>query len=235
MMSVLRIVVVSFILFFSSYALAAPKALVYNGEGACHEDCAKAVFDIAQKAGFDPVYVGDQDTDPNIFNGASVWIQPGGYASKAMSSMADSLKTNLKNFIKNGGGYVGFCAGAFVATELVGSTNNRGLGIISGNTKLYGSGVNIYKTTWQGSERYLYWEGGPYFRNMPTSVEQIGTYPNGASSAVRTSFGLGRVWVTGLHPEAPQWWKDKSGYADPDGDDSDLVINMLHWVTEAHS
>ena len=85
-----------------------------------------------------------------------------------------------------------------------------------------------------GSERYLYWEGGPYFRNMPSSVEQTGSYPNGTNAAIRTTFGKGRIWITGLHPEAPQWWKDDSKQADPDGDDRDIVASMLHWVTEAH-
>lgn len=221
---------ISLVLFFSVDALAGPKALVYNGAGACHEDCAKASYDNAKAAGFDPVYVGDQDTDPKIFDGAVVWMQPGGYASTAMQNMATALKNNIKNFVKNGGGYVGFCAGAFVATSYVGTTSNRGLGIIPGNTKLYGSGVKIFKTKWQGSDRYLYWEGGPYFRNMPATVESIGTYSNGATSAVRTTFGKGRVWVTGLHPEAPQWWKTESGYSDIDGDDSDLVATMLHWA-----
>jgi glutamine amidotransferase-like uncharacterized protein len=215
-------------------AFAGPKALVYNGAGACKDDCAKAAFDSAVQAGFDAVYVGDQETDPTIFNGASVWLQPGGYAGVAMNNMAPALKKNLKNFIYNGGGYVGFCAGAFVATSRVGTTRVQGLGIISGSTKLYGKGIRMYKTLWQGSERYLYWEGGPYFRNMPDTVEQTGAYPNGANAAVRTTYGKGRVWVTGLHPESPQWWKDESGYADVDGDDRDLVTRMLHWVTEAH-
>jgi glutamine amidotransferase-like uncharacterized protein len=215
-------------------AFAGPKALVYNGAGACKDDCAKAAFDSAVQAGFDAVYVGDQETDPTIFNGASVWLQPGGYAGVAMNNMAPALKKNLKNFIYNGGGYVGFCAGAFVATSRVGTTRVQGLGIISGSTKLYGKGIRMFKTLWQGSERYLYWEGGPYFRNMPDTVEQTGAYPNGANAAVRTTYGKGRVWVTGLHPESPQWWKDESGYADVDGDDRDLVTRMLHWVTEAH-
>ena len=234
MKNAFNIFVVTFVLLFSSSALAGPRALVYNGEGACHEDCAKAAFDSATAAGFDAAYVGDQDSDPKIFDGAVVWMQPGGYASRAMNSMSEQLKTNLKNFIQNGGGYVGFCAGAFVTTAQVGTTRVKGLGIVPGNTKLYGSGVNIYKTNWMGSERYLYWEGGPYFRNMPSSVEQTGSYPNGTNAAIRTTFGKGRIWITGLHPEAPQWWKDDSKQADPDGDDRDIVASMLHWVTEAH-
>ncbi len=222
------------VLFFSVDALAGPKALVYNGAGACKEGCAQASFDTAKAAGFDPVFVGDQATDPKIFDNAVVWIHPGGHASLGMQSMAPALKANIKKFVQNGGGYVGYCAGAFVATQIVGTTRNKGLGLIPGNTKLYGSGVQIFKTKWQGSERYIYWEGGPYFRNMPSSVESTGTYSNGTTSAVRTTYGKGRVWVTGLHPEAPQWWKDNSGYSDIDGDDTDLVARMLHWVTEAH-
>lgn len=219
---------------FSSSALAAPKALVYNGSGACAENCSKAVFDIAQKAGLDPVYVGDNDTDPAIFEGAALWIQPGGHASAAMNAMSGALKTNIKNFINGGGGYVGFCAGAFVATEIVGSTKVAGLGIIPGNTKLFGSGVDMKKFNWNGSERYLYWEGGPFFYNMPASIEQIASYPDGSSASVRTTYGKGRVFLSGPHPEAPQQWKDYNNLVDPDGDDSDLVVQMIHWVTEAH-
>ena len=73
-----------------------------------------------------------------------------------------------------------------------------------------------------------------YFKNMNSSVEQTATYPNGTIAAVRTAFGKGRVWVTGLHPESPKWWKDDSGQDDVDGDDRDLVVRMIQWVTEAH-
>jgi glutamine amidotransferase-like uncharacterized protein len=222
------------VLGWTELAFAGPKALVYNGEGACKDDCAKSAFDSARAAGFDPVYVGDREESPAIFNDAKVWIHPGGYAGTGMNAMSPVLKRNLKNFIWNGGGYVGYCAGAFVATSTVGTTRIRGLGIIPGNTKLYGKGIRIFKSNWQGSERYIYWEGGPYFRNMPETVEHLAFYPNGASASVRTRYGKGRVWVTGLHPESPQWWKDESGYQDIDGDDWDLVNRMLAWVTEAH-
>lgn len=234
MKMIFKVVLILGTIFSATGSWAAPKALVYNGKGACKEDCAKAALDSARASGFDPVYVGDQDVDPSIFNQAAVWIHPGGYAGVAMNSMASALKENLKKFIKNGGGYVGFCAGAFVATSRVGTSKVRGLGIIPGQTKLYGKGIRMIKTNWQGSERHLYWEGGPFFRNMPDTVEHMAAYPNGLSGSVRTTFGKGRIWVTGLHPESPQWWKDESGYPDIDGDDTDLVSRMLHWVTEAH-
>lgn len=227
---------------FAAQAYAGPKALVYKGAGACDDGCYQSAFELAKKAGFDPVYVGPKDLNAQstaaderaIFEEAKVWIQPGGYASTAMATMTPQLKTAIKKFIYNGGGYVGFCAGAFVSTSMVGTTKNAGLGIFPGGTKLYGSGVDIKRVQWNGSTRYLYWEGGPYLRNLPNTVEKIAFYPNGTTATARTHYGKGKVYISGLHPEAPQSWIDYSGKKDRDLDglDFDLGIEMLHWVTQ---
>jgi glutamine amidotransferase PdxT len=212
-------------------AIAAPQALIYKGPGACTEDCAEAFVDIAKQAGFDPVFVGPGKPAANLFDGAGIWIQPGGYAGTAMNSMSSELKTKIKAFVQNGGGYVGFCAGAFVATQKVGTTSVNGLNIFPGGTKLYGKGIDLKTVTWNGSKRVLYWEGGPYLRNLPSTVEVIGKYSNGAVAAARTSYGKGRVFITGLHPEAPAWWAASESLADPDGLDHDLVVDMIHWAS----
>jgi hypothetical protein len=220
--------------FAGASAMAAQKALIYKGVGSCDENCSEAFWNIARDAGFDPVYVGPEEPKADTFANAAVWIQPGGYAGQAMNAMSPKLKTALKTFIQNGGGYVGYCAGAFVATSKVGTTSVNGLNIFPGGTKLYGKGVDLKKVSWNGSERYLYWEGGPYLRNLPSTVEKIASYSNGAVAAARTAFGKGRVFITGLHPEAPRSWKTAGGLNDIDGDDFDLVAQMIHWVTEAH-
>jgi glutamine amidotransferase-like uncharacterized protein len=219
---------------FAHSAMAAQKALIYKGTGSCSEDCSEAFWNLAKDAGFDPVYVGPEAPKADTFTDAAVWIQPGGYASTAMKAMSTQLKTAIKTFVQNGGGYVGYCAGAFVATAKVGTTSTSGLGIFPGNTQLYGSGIDLKKVTWNGSTRYLYWEGGPFLKNLPNTVEKIATYSNGAVGTARTAYGKGRVFITGLHPESPKWWKDDARMNDIDGDDFDLVAEMLHWVTEAH-
>jgi glutamine amidotransferase-like uncharacterized protein len=223
--------IVLMVIAFQTQASAAQKALIYKGEGSCSDSCSEAFWQIAIDAGFDPVYVGPGVPAADTFENAAVWIQPGGYASTAMRTMSSQLKTAIRNFIQNGGGYVGYCAGAFTATAKVGTTSNSGLGIFPGRTKLYGSGVDLKTVTWNGSERKIYWEGGPFLRNLPSSVEVIGRYSNGAIATARTTFGSGRVFITGLHPEAPRAWKDDAGHDDTDGDDFDLVIEMLKWVT----
>lgn len=212
-------------------AIAAPKALIYKGPGACSDGCAEAFVDIAKQAGFDPEFVGPGAPKAGLFDQVGIWIQPGGYAGTAMQNMNADLKTQLKEFIAGGGGYVGFCAGAFVATKKVGTTSINGLNIFPGGTKLYGKGIDLKEVNWAGSKRTLYWEGGPYLRNLPDSVEIIARYSNGAVATARAPYGKGRVFITGLHPEAPDWWSTAEQMVDPDGQDHDLVINMIHWAS----
>ena len=223
------VILFTFIFAFSSQA--ANKALVYQGPGACEEDCSKAAFDMAKLAGLDPVYIGPEVPNEDTFKDVVIWLQPGGYASTAMNAMAPELKTALKNFIQNGGGYVGFCAGAFVATSLVGSTKTKGLGIFPGITRLHGTGLRMETIKWEGHERYLYWEGGPYLDKLSDQAEVIANYDDQKIAAARTTFGKGKVFITGLHPEAPEWWRTSEDLDDIDGNDFDLAVEMIHWAS----
>jgi hypothetical protein len=47
---------------------------------------------------------------------------------------------------------------------------------------------------------------------------------------VRASYGEGRVSVSGVHPEAPQWWRDYYKLQDSDGLDYDLAVGMIRWA-----
>ena len=60
----------------------------------------------------------------------------------------------------------------------------------------------------------------------------IAYYPNHQVAAARATYGKGKVFVTGLHPEAPQDWRDYYHLNDPDGSDEDLAVEMINWVTQ---
>ena len=221
-------------------------ALVFSGNGACAEDCAKAGEDAAKLAGLTPVAVyGNElstkstaDQVAAFFENVKVWIMPGGSSRSEVASLSSTMRSALKSFVENGGGYVGWCAGAFSATSIIGTTGVSGLGLIPGNTALYntsthqnGYGGSIEKTTWFNDLRYLYLEGGPYFYNLPSSVEVVGRYDDQVSvSAVRTTYGKGRVYLTGTHPEAPSWWWKGTGISDPDGSDQSYAADMIRWA-----
>lgn len=210
-------------------------ALVYDGPGACEEDCALASADSAKQAGFTTKIIGPNaltststqaDID-NLFKDAAIWVQPGGYSRQAYEAMTPTLRNAIKNFVKNGGGYVGFCAGAFMTTREIGSTGSPGLGIFPGGTAPLGANTGALRVKWNGKYRNIYFEGGPYMYNLdPSVVETTAVYSDGQTvAAARTHYGKGRVYIAGPHPEAPSWWSN-----DPDGSDRDLAGEMMKWA-----
>ena len=227
------------VLFFGVFSLSTfassqkPIALVYKGPGSCVEDCSEASAHMAELAGFTAVYIGPDETNPNVFSNAKVYIQPGGNSWAVGVNMHPTLKRNLRTFIANGGGYVGFCAGAFYAADTI--KNYPRMDLFRGNSVFYKwmpQSPIIEKMTWKGKTRHVYWEGGPYLQLYKGSgFEVIAKYSNGLPAAVQGAYGNGRVSVIGHHPEAPQWWREDPFIADPDGLDYDIAIDMIHWAT----
>ena len=250
------------IFFLSQTAHSKPLALVYEGPGSCSVedgDCTGAAAHVADMAGFEVKKVGpsalkaesSEKDYREIFSRASVWIQPGGTSQDFLKIITPQMKQGIHRFVKEGGGYVGFCAGAFASTKYDGTLKLEGLDVFPGETHAYPNEWvlefydNIYKfffkdsvynkilpITWLGKKRYVYWEEGPYLRNLPSSVEVVATYENDKVAAARTTFGLGRVFVTGLHPEAPQDWREHPTLDDKDGLDFDLAVDMIHWAAK---
>lgn len=225
-----------FFFLFNLYVQAAEvkMALIYKGPGACEEGCAEAARDMAVMAGFETKFVGPTEAQASVFEGASLWIQPGGQSSTASKAMVPELKQNIKNFVAHGGGYVGFCAGGFLATEWIADRGVQGLGLLAGTNALYPEKADavIFPITSLAGVRQIYWEGGPYFLPPAAGVEVMATYPNSAVASARSMYGSGRVYVTGLHPEAPPMWREYYKINDLDGLDYDLAVDMILWATK---
>ena len=231
----------------------APLALVYNGPGSCSVSegdagstgygCSEASADIASAAGFRVQFVGPTDLSASsttaevqaIFGSAKVWLQPGGIAETAISSMSARLKTELVNFISNGGGYVGTCAGAFMATSTVGSSSYTGLNIFPGHTAPYWYtpikyDYTLLEVNWSGVTRDIYFEGGPYIYGLPSTAQATAHFQDGNVAAARATYGKGRVYISGPHVEAPIYWMSEDGVVDPDGSDYMLGVQMVNWA-----
>jgi glutamine amidotransferase-like uncharacterized protein len=206
-------------------------ALVYNGSGTCAEDCAKAAAQVALRAGLKVRYVNENWSNPNLFDDAVVWIQPGGDAIQVAHTLTLAQREKIREFVGLGGGYVGFCAGAFFSDTWVDEGDTiHGLGLIPVETEDYGTKeAAIVPVNWLGVTRYLYLEEGAYFKVYDTSpVKVLGQYADGKVAAILARFLKGRVAVAGVHPEAPPSWK--TGLVDPDGPDYDLAIQMIRWA-----
>jgi len=220
-------------------------ALVFSGNGACPEGCAQAGSDAATAAGLTPKLVTGNEISSTstqaeidaFFLNVRVWIMPGGVSNTEIASMSSTMQTALTHFVSQGGGYVGWCAGAFAATGIIGTTSQDGLGLFPADTLLYTDhsatnsyGASIEKLSWNGTTRYLYWEGGPYISNLGPTAETIATYPDGTVAAARAPYGSGRVFISGVHPEAPTWWWQGTSITDPDGSDLSYAADMIKWA-----
>jgi len=239
-----------FMPFFASIVVHAdtenqPLALIYKGPGSCSLDqgdagasgygCSEASADVVTAAGFRYSYVGPNDSPS--FADASVWIQPGGVAVTAYFAMAPALRQQIVNFVSGGGGYVGFCAGAYLATSRIGQTRYSGFGIFPGSTAPYSYSVfrndveyGLLSVLWNGIKRILYFEGGPYLYGQGQNAEIIARFNDGLAAAGRATYGKGRVYISGPHPEAPEVWTREDGIANPDGSSLDIATDMIRWT-----
>lgn len=240
-------------------AEAKPLALIYKGPGSCPQEststgCSEAAAAVAELAGFEYKYVGPNEVlSKDLLKLAKVWIQPGGRAKTQQETMSLGLKKAIVDFVTDGGGYVGFCAGGFLAYEQFGWETKdgpyraTGLGLISGKSSYYNffdteiteeKPAKIIKTKWGTKEKWVYWELGPYFpapRSKDSkNTEIIANYTNSLPipapiMSLKAKHGRGKVYITAVHPEAPQDWRKYYAISDQDGEDFDLAVEMIQW------
>ena len=138
-------------------------------------------------------------------------------------------------FVADGGRYLGFCLGGYLA----GAT--PGFGLLPGDTDQYiatrgatiaSTGDTLVQVRWRGRRRQLYFQDGPTFVVEPGAmgVTVLARYPNGENAALVAAFGAGAVGVVGPHPEAtPDWYRD-TGLVKSDGLDTDLGHDLIEAV-----
>ncbi len=225
----------SFFFSFSSVFASEPIALVYRGPGACL-NCWKSAAQSVKLAGFKVDFVREQQPSERVFERAILWVQPGGKSKTAAEAMGSGYLARIRKFVENGGGYVGFCAGAFLTTAKIGSSDVDGLGIVPGRTMLWdqkdGPG-RLLPLAWKNEIRQVYYHGGPFIdvdTQESYGVRIYSRFEDGKINAISAPFGYGRVAITGSHPEASRLWKFQHFIRDPDGSDQDLVVGMMKWA-----
>lgn len=214
-----------------------PLALVYNGPGTCLS-CWVSASQVARMAGFKVQHVNAKFKNFELLKKAKIWVQPGGHSKTAAAAMGPEYLEHIRQYVFDGGAYVGFCAGAFLSTAKIGTTDTDGLGIIPGRTELWDENDARQITTlnWNGVDRQVLYAGGPYIDLMNTKdpdVHAFAFYPDGRINAVTNIYGSGKVAVTGTHPEARKFWKFMDGLLgkDKDGSDQFLAVQMIQWAT----
>jgi glutamine amidotransferase-like uncharacterized protein len=165
-----------------------------------------------------------------------VIVVPGGSGGTITAGLTVSTRLRIRSAVRDYGvGYVGFCAGAWVAVgpeAETTSTASYGLAVAKGavlpayypggNTSLIADIVALSFA--DGSKRNMVWWGGPATPEWSGGV--IARYVNGKPAISQTASGKGLVVISGPHPEAPQSWRGTAG-TDPDGLDFDYAVKMI--------
>jgi len=205
-------------------ATGRPLALVYRGPAGCR-GCSEAVAALLESAPspFRVEYCGPDERlslTGATLSAAAVYAQPGGGddLAAAWTAMRPHAAT-LRSWIGEGGRYLGFCMGGFLAGA------DPGLGILPGDSGEYVGtvGATVHDdgdasvdVAWNGTRRAVYFQGGPYFSIAEgDAATVVARYSNGLVAAMVSAYGRGRVGVTGPHPEAPASWYREAGLAVP--------------------
>jgi glutamine amidotransferase-like uncharacterized protein len=168
-------------------------------------------------------------------------VVPGGKGGTITSALTESTRLNVRHAVQEKGvGYVGFCAGAWIAVGPEAETDaiaGYGLAVAPGsvlstywphqNTSLTADMVPVSLPN--GEVRSLVWWGGPStpeWQSAEFGSGVIGRYETGEPALSQVRSGRGLVVISGPHPEAPQGWRATAG-SDPDGLDYDLALSMI--------
>lgn len=142
-------------------------------------------------------------------------IVPGGNFEEMGNHLGPETATRIRTAVSRGLNYFGICAGAFYA----GDSPYAGLNLTGGvRFRFYSledrgirkAVVPIERPAGPTLEQY--WEDGPALSGWGDVVAR---YPDGSAAIVEGSYGSGWLILVGVHPEAPENWRQGMTFTTP--------------------
>lgn len=171
--------------------------------------------------------VGAKDIRDGVLKDIDVLVQPGGSGSKQAEALQPEGREAIRDFVKAGGGYVGICAGSYLATtDYTWSLGILNAKVIDRKHWARGTGDVKIKLTDEGKELLgskddlveVYYGQGPLL--SPDTKEGLPAYKplalyeteiakkgapsgimKGTTAIAASTFGKGRVICISPHPE----------------------------------
>lgn len=213
-------------------------ALIFNGTGVWADEVASLKYILASNGATYQDVTSDELDRMSIeeLTQFGILIFPGGGGATQTKSLSAETHARLREAVQVWGvGYIGFCAGAFIAVAPApepGKDVSYGLGIVDGPELDYyyleyqnKTIAMTLETFADGTQRDLLWYGGPVTPNIPGGV--VAKYPNGDPAITQVWSGKGFVMLSAIHPAASQRIRDYYGLKDRDGLDFDLTWKLI--------
>jgi len=156
-------------------------------------------------------------------------IVPGGNFIDMGKSLDTATTTNIRQAVQHGLNYFGVCAGAFLAGH---SDYYHSFNLTSGVTFGFYSAANkgVSKTAVaidspDGSTLDQYWENGPQLSGWGDIVAK---YPDHTPAVVEGKYGKGFVILSGIHAEAPEYWRGDLIFKTSVGVDNAYAVQLIN-------
>lgn len=154
---------------------------------------------------------------------AALFVMPGGADLPYIKKLNGLGNQKIKQYVVNGGSFLGICAGAYYASSYVEFDKKGPLEVIGGRELQFFQGKSIgpilapydYKTE-NGSraaeiftnfkevpKTTVYYNGGGFFENAEkfSNTKIIANYKNNLPAIISINYGNGRVLLSGVHFE----------------------------------
>lgn len=192
----------------------------------------------------------------NGLEGFRILCVPGGNMYDYAQDISSKGKDNIRAFVRDGGGYVGICGGAYFAAEKVYWQDSQlvmmPLGLFAGvatgpineivpypNYTM--CKVNIVNhmhpiTRSEGNSQIMLYYWGPALTpNADANVTILGDYNEGNQTAILAfEYFQGRVFLIGTHPEIEEdSYRDEVTFGDEfndEGSDWDIMQEAVLWL-----
>jgi glutamine amidotransferase-like uncharacterized protein len=236
----MKLTIIIFIMIFVSQFIQAEsnfkEVLVFRGSGVC-DTCPDAIGDVLRSMGYKVKYIRQGELTKKNFSNAVLYVQPGG--SDRILDTIDSLSIveikNLKNFVNNGGKYLGICAGGYLAGSKTDDDNGKMVktfGLVPEiiEEELDVSDAKIINISWQGKDYQAYYQSGPKFKlKKIKKAKSFGEYKDsGHSMAFIAPVGKGNVGLIGPHFEAKDSWFKEDDLEVPKESTLPLLVNFIN-------
>ena len=180
---------------------------LYTGAGAV---LARGVEIALDKLALPCREVGERDIRGGRWGDCSLLIVPGGYTARYVDALGEEGFEQIREFVAGGGGYIGICAGAYIAPRSVEVPGHPpGLGIIEiRSERKAGRGLRTITIArpehpvmkgYEG-EVNIWYKNGPMMK-AGEGAETLAVYEEGGAAIVCATYGQGKVVIFSPHPE----------------------------------
>jgi glutamine amidotransferase-like uncharacterized protein len=203
------------------------KVAVYDDKGATGKGIPSVEAILGQTADIKVTRLKGADIAAGALKGYDLVMFTGGSGSAEAAGLGEKGREEVRDFVRQGGGYVGICAGAYLAC----SGFEWGVGVLNAKTvsPKWRRGQGEVKIDGQAfgeklTDRVIRYANGPIIKadvrkDLP-DIEVLVTFrselalndtPVGvmvnSPAMVRSTFGLGRVFTSSPHPELTAGWE----------------------------